>query len=211
MPVHDVGALSGCLQSKVDRVHAARLQKQLERGNIKRASQCLDQAEIAEPTLETMQKLAELHPQADPPEVDVSDTTPVHITSEILAKALQRQPRGSSGGPSGWTYEHIKAACAGYAGAFDVTLELMNHIASGNLPDIPELRACRLVPIKMKGTVDGVRPIAVGEVWLRLAAICAMEACPTKGSSLLPYQFGVGVAGGAQCVGRYACWRILNM
>ena len=28
-----------------------------------------------------------------------------------------------------------------------------------------------------------------------------MEACPTKGSYLLPYQFGVGVAGGAQCVG----------
>ena len=77
----------------------------------------------------------------------------------------------------------------------------MNHKVSGNLPDIPELRACRLVPIKKKGTVDGVRPIAVGEVWLRLAAICAMEACPTKGSSLLPYQFGVGVAGGAQCVG----------
>ena len=58
-----------------------------------------------------MQKLAELHPQADPPEVDVSDTTPVHITAEILAKVLQRLPRGSSGGPSGWTYEHINAAC----------------------------------------------------------------------------------------------------
>ena len=122
-----------------DRQLASRRQKQLQRGNINRASQCLDQAEIAEPTLETMQKLAELHPQADPPEVDVSDTTPVHTTAEILAKVLQRLPRGSSGGPSGWTYEHIKAACAGYAGAFDVTLELMNHIVSGYLPDIPEL------------------------------------------------------------------------
>ena len=47
-------------------VLAARLQKQLERGNIKRAAQCVDQAELAEPTLETMQKLAQLHPQADP-------------------------------------------------------------------------------------------------------------------------------------------------
>ena len=36
------------------------LQQQLKRGNITRASQCLDQAELAEPTLETMQKLAEL-------------------------------------------------------------------------------------------------------------------------------------------------------
>ena len=48
--------------------------------------------------------------------------------------------------------------------------------------------------------VDGVRPIAVGEVWLRLAAICAMEACPTKGSAMLPYQFGAGVPGCAQGV-----------
>ena len=69
--------------------------------NLKRASQCLEQAEEAEPTLETMQKLAELHPQADTPEVDVSDTVPVQITAERIAKALQRQSRGSSGGPSG--------------------------------------------------------------------------------------------------------------
>ena len=54
---------------------------------------------------------------------------------------------------------------------------------------------------KKKETIDGVRPIAVGQVWLRLAAICAMEACPTKGRSMLPHQFGVGGAGGAQCVG----------
>ena len=87
--------------------------RNLKRSNIKRAAQCLDQAELAEPTLETMQKLAELHPQADPPEVDVSDTVPVQITAAILAKALQRLPRGTSGGPPGWTYEHIKAACAG--------------------------------------------------------------------------------------------------
>ena len=74
-----------------------------------------------------MQKLAQLHPQADPPEVDVSDTVPVQITAAILAKALQRLPRGTSGGSSGWNYEHIKAACAGYAGAFDAMLEPVSY------------------------------------------------------------------------------------
>ena len=77
----------------------------------------------------------------------------------------------------------------------------MNYIVTSNLPDIPNLQACQLVPFRKKRTVHGVRPIAVGEVWLRLAAVCAMEACPTKGLSLLPLQCGVGVAGGAQCVG----------
>ena len=115
--------------------------------------------------------------------------TQIHTRTGFLF--LQHAPAHGDAAP-GLPRQAIKAACAGYAGAFDVTLELMNHIVSGNLPDIPELRAYRLVPIKKKGTVDGVRPIAVGEVWLRLAAICAMEACPTKGSSLLPYQFGVG-------------------
>ena len=59
-------------------------------GKRKRASQCLDQAESGEPTLETMQKLSQLHSHADPPDVDMSDTAPVRITSEIISKALQR-------------------------------------------------------------------------------------------------------------------------
>lgn len=138
-----------------------------------------------------MHKLTQLHPQADPPDVDVSDTTPVQITAAILVKALQLLPQGSSGGASAWTYEHIKAAYVCH-GMFEATLLFMNNIVSGNLPDILELRACRLAPLKTKGTVDGVCPIAVGEVRLRLAALCAMEACPTKRQSLLPLQCGVG-------------------
>ena len=80
----------------------------MKKGNIKRAAQCLGQAE---PTLKTMQKPAQLHPKANPPDVDVSDTMPVQTTAEILVKALQCHPRDSSGGASAWTYEHVKAAC----------------------------------------------------------------------------------------------------
>ena len=85
-----------------------------------------------------MQELAELHPQADLPEVDVADTVPVQTTAEILAKALQRLQRGSSGRPLGWAYEHIKAACGGCAGVFNATMEFMSHVVSGNLPDTPD-------------------------------------------------------------------------
>lgn len=142
-----------------------------------------------------MQKLAELSPQADPPSVGVSDAVLVHITAEVLLKVLKRLPRGSGAGLSGWTYEHIRVACACNSGMFEVTLVLVNLMVAGSLPDIPELLACRLVHRKNTGTVDGVRPIAVGETWLQLAALCAMEACPTTGKALLPLQFGVGVAG----------------
>ena len=56
----------------------------------------------------------------------------------------------------------------------DAVLDLVNAVLSGSLPAWEALRASRLIPLR-KG-VDGVRPIAVGEVWLRLVAKCAM-AC----------------------------------
>ena len=83
---------------------------------------------------------------------------------------------------------------------FEATLQFLNNIVAGNLPDIPDLGSCRLVPLQKKRTVDGVCPIAVGELWLRLAAVCVMEAFPTKDLSLLPLQCGVGGAEGAQCL-----------
>ena len=49
--------------------------------------------------------------------------------------------------------------------------------------------------------VDGVRPMVVGEVWLRLVAKCAMAMGQDVGKSLAPLQMGVRGPEGAQCVG----------
>jgi hypothetical protein len=46
-----------------------------------------------------------------------------------------------------------------------------------------------------------VRPIAIGEVWYRLAALCALAACPNISRSLAPRQLAVGISGGSQIVG----------
>jgi hypothetical protein len=46
-----------------------------------------------------------------------------------------------------------------------------------------------------------VRPIAIGEVWYRLAALCALAACPNIGRSLAPLQLAVGISGGSQIAG----------
>jgi hypothetical protein len=43
--------------------------------------------------------------------------------------------------------------------------------------------------------------VAISEVWYRLAALCALAACPDAGSNLKPLQVGVGVSGGSQLVG----------
>ena len=45
---------------------------------------------------------------------------------------------------------------------------------------------------------DDVRPIAIGEVWYRLAASCALAALGHTGADLAPIQLGAGVAGGVE-------------
>jgi hypothetical protein len=47
----------------------------------------------------------------------------------------------------------------------------------------------------------GVRPIAIWEAWLRLAAIVCIRLLPHAGSSLAPLQLGVGTPGGAENIG----------
>jgi hypothetical protein len=45
-----------------------------------------------------------------------------------------------------------------------------------------------------------VLPITIGEVWIRLASLCAIAACLDAGLSLASLQFGVGVPRRRKCV-----------
>jgi hypothetical protein len=57
----------------------------------------------------------------------------------------------------------------------------------------------RLLPLA-KPNGRGVRPNAIGEVWYRLVALCALATCPNAGRSLAPQQLTVGISGGSQIV-----------
>jgi hypothetical protein len=95
--------------------------------------------------------------------------------------------------------------------AFDGGLWLINAQLAGTLPHSENLLASRLIPVSKltlaellmlpEGAVPDVRPIAIGEVWNRLAGLCALASLPGIGPSLQPHQLGVGVRGGAQIVG----------
>jgi hypothetical protein len=65
---------------------------------------------------------------------------------------------------------------------------------------LPELLDSTLIGLE-KPDNRGLRPIAIGEVWFRLAGLCAMAACPGAGAALAPLQLGVGVKGGSQIIG----------
>jgi hypothetical protein len=122
------------------------------------------------------------------------------MTEEAFQRVLERLPHGSAPGLSGWTYDHLRAATGTSPTATAAILALMNLIISVCLPDIPSLHASALIALAKPGG-HGVRPIAIGEVWVRLASLCAMAACQDAGPALALLQLGVGVPGGSQSVG----------
>jgi hypothetical protein len=88
----------------------ARIHRCLVMGSISRAARCLEAQPILDPTEVVCATLHALHPQEPPPPVPTSNELPAAITQEILTNVLRALPQGSAAGPSGWTYEHIKAA-----------------------------------------------------------------------------------------------------
>jgi hypothetical protein len=169
-------------------------------GSISRAARSLDAQPILAPTEEVCAALRALHPQEQPPPVPTSGELPAAITQEILTDVLKALPQGSAAGPSGWTYEQIKAATTSSEEARAVVLRFVQALVRGDLPHLPRLLDARLLPLA-KPHGRGVRPIAIGEVWYRLAALCALAACPNIGRSMAPLQLAVGISGGSQIVG----------
>ena len=153
---------TGAWRRRLEKGIAQRVHQNLTRGNVSRAAKAFEASAVAEPTEQVLTQLEALHPDADPPTVPPPPDVPPQCSRQQLKKILKTLPRGSAPGPSGWTFEHIQAVAQGTQEGMDAVLDLVNAVLSGSLPAWEALRASRLIPLR-KG-VDGVRPIAVGEV-----------------------------------------------
>jgi len=110
----------------------------------------------------------------------------------------QKLANGAAPGPSGWTGELVQAL-TGDPECVRCICILVEDIINGNLrPDARSyLLASTLHPIP-KGD-GGIRPIAVGEVWYKLAASYVMDSVRDSFPALFePIQMGVGCPGGAE-------------
>lgn len=201
-------------EAALKRKQAQRARRQLELGSVQRSARTLNATGLAEVSDGVLQQLHSKHPQAEPPTLPTPSATsppPVAVTADCLRAVLDNLPRGSAPGPSGWTYEMIRSALLHDATAFDGGLWLINAQLAGTLPHCANLLASRLIPIAKHtaeellllpaDAIPDVRPIAIGEVWHRLAGLCLLASLPEVGPSLQPHQLGVGVRGGAQIVG----------
>lgn len=187
---------------------AARIERHVSAGSIKRGAAALSSEPLADASDPAVfAKLRALHPDAEPPEPLATDEPALSISAETLIAVCKRvcaHNRGTAGGPTGWTYEMICACVQSSEDGLRAALQFVNLILKGTLP-----RDCFLLGSVMVGlqkTTDGVpnggvRPIAIGEAWYRLAMLCALTDCGgVVGASLAPMQVGVGTRGGVDAV-----------
>jgi hypothetical protein len=185
---------------------AAAIMAKVEDGNLKAAVRILTSEERpAEDNDATFAKLLERHPAAPadrslPP--DPHNITAVQMTEAEVQKIIRSFPAGSSGGPDGVRPQHIldlincrecgTALLTSITGFVNTLLEGKCH------PDVaPVIFGGNLIALQKK--TGGVRSIAIGYTWRRIAAKCANAyATYTLSSYLSPIQLGVGISGGCE-------------
>jgi len=117
-------------------------------------------------------------------------------------KAIRSFPAGSSGGPDGIRPQHtadlVNCKEQGCILLSTIT-SFINSLLDGKCPASvrPVLFGGNLIALDKKS--GGIRPIAVGYTWRRIAAKCAnFFAASQLGSYLKPRQLGVAVPGGCE-------------
>jgi hypothetical protein len=168
---------------------------QTKQGRLGRAARLLDEnLGIADLDAETIQRLKDLHPTEAEPNLHPGPSG-LQVSKSNIQKAIRKLDRDSSGGISGWDASLLKLASK--EEVFRDFLHLLTTlIAKGTAPG-PQMLLCARGVALRKDTDGSVRPIAVGEIFYRIAATSIFYACRIPGD-LLPFQFGVGTPGGVE-------------
>jgi hypothetical protein len=150
--------------------------------------------------------LQQLHPLPLPLDsilpVLPSDTPLITVDAdEGLVKIIRQMINGSAPGPSGWTTEMVGVLTADEDCLTGLAM-LIQDITNGTLPDStkPFLLPSNLIGID-KNSGASVRPIAIGEVFYRIAAYRGQLYVQHVAKDLLqPIQLGVATSGGCEAV-----------
>ena len=186
---------------------ASAVSSKIEQGNLKAAVRliCSDEPPAA-PTAESARLLQVKHPSAHADRRQLPDLLPpqgcLSISSVEITKAVMSFPNGSSGGLDCLRPQHLKDLVSGSERCERLAASiagLVNLLFQGSCPGEVQkvFFGGNLIALSKKD--GGVRPIAVGSVWRRLAAKCANTFAADKVAAYLaPTQLGVGVSGGAE-------------
>ena len=127
----------------------------------------------------------------------------VAVDGGALAKLLQRRVNnGSAPGPSGWTGAHLAVLASSkndkaWTGLCALIKDICNGRFDGDVRD--ELLSCTLMPLWKQRVGGGIRPIAIGETLVKLAAHYSMSLIDESLPKLFPrIQYGVKRPGGSE-------------
>jgi hypothetical protein len=96
-----------------DKALADSIHRNLTLGSIKKAARRPDAEPLAAINPTTLQQLADLHSQSNPPNVPSPDAHPILLTHKALIKVIKHFPCGAAASPSGLSFVHMKAALSG--------------------------------------------------------------------------------------------------
>lgn len=167
-------------------------------------------------TEETLQTLRDLHPARPPPPADISAPTtgrrPTDASRQdgigmdfdelegCLRRYLRHAPRRAGVGASSWSLDWMKVLLrVGVRGR--VLVRLVSLFLKGSLPPAakPFWYGGRLIPLSKPN--GKIRPIAVGEAFVRAAAGALVRKYSTRMTDIFAgYQFGAGQPGGAELI-----------
>ena len=147
-----------------------------------------------------------LQPPAQPSQLPPAQSSqhlpPLDIPHSVIGRAFRHSPRGSSPGPSGLRVEHLLTFLS------RKNLDSMLHavalrFAKADIPAVarPFIYGALLTPLS-KPNNGGIRPIAVGELLVRIAgnAIARHQASAFSAFFAPNNQFGVACAAGTDAV-----------
>jgi hypothetical protein len=198
---------------------ARRATVKLEEGDVRGALRVLSSRDtIAPKNDETISSLRALHPplpddrRAPPPP---ASSPALQVTQLEVKAGIFSFPHGSAGGPDGLRPQHLKDLLAGKDDNDPLLLaitDFINLVLAGKAPEAvrPILFGGALTALQKSG--GGVRPIAVGYTWRRLAGKVACRRISERAASLLaPRQLGFAVRGGAEAAVHATRRYLLNM
>ena len=211
-----------------EEILARRASSKLSEGNVKGAVRLLcSSGGVADITVANFDLLQKLHPPAPDDRRSPPSTLPDSFTAEahMIMTAVRSFPGGSAGGPDGLRPQHLKDLLCGLSGGeirgeeeesvaegrmgeahitsplLDVITQFVNFLLNGGA-GMPRCARKELFGATITGLIKpggGVRPIAVGSVWRRLAAkVMVQHVSDTAAAWLAPRQLGFGVKGGAE-------------
>jgi hypothetical protein len=170
---------------------------------MKKAVQTLMSSGVMDLSPDVLQKLAALHPQpkeavpacpAEAPRLSV-------IADDILDVSIRKICNGSAPGASGWSAEHLKVLVSDQVCREGIKHILM-HIINNNVDERTRqiLIAGILVAVaKDSSAMPDPRPIAMGEVFYKLAGVYVLELMLKHFPEIFPdIQLGVGAPGGSE-------------